>query len=148
MCTHKAQKYDFCTHHAHFSLIWPIWEPPMALIAKMVEKSIKICQIFFSRQYIIKRVRKRSFIKNVPKLAILTLSLQDMKNSLPLKMGTTVKKAMRNLHNMSSRQDFLSNDFLWLLEVFQPQFFESSLYYLYSSFTKTCSEERKRLNYT
>ncbi len=81
MCTHKAQKYDFCTHQAHFSLILAIWEPPMALIAKMVEKSIKICQIFFSRKYIIKRVRKRSFIKNVPKLAILTLSLQDMKKS-------------------------------------------------------------------
>ena len=47
MCTHKAQKYDFCTHQAHFSLILAIWEPPMALIAKMVEKSIKICQIFF-----------------------------------------------------------------------------------------------------
>ena len=90
MCTHKAQKYDFCTHQAHFSLIWAIWEPPMALIAKMVEKSIKICQIFFSRKYIIKRVRKRSFIKNVPKLAILTLSLQDMKNSLWRKMGQPV----------------------------------------------------------
>ena len=62
----------------------------MALIAKMVEKSIKIYQIFFSRKYIIKRVRKRSFIKNVRKLAILTLSLQDMKNSLWRKMAHTV----------------------------------------------------------
>ena len=90
MCTHKAQKYDFCTHQAHFSLILAIWEPPMALIAKMVEKSSKFAKFFLSRKYIIKRVRERSFIKNVPKLAILTLSLQDMKNSLWRKMAPTV----------------------------------------------------------
>ena len=65
MCTHEAQKYDFRTHQTHFSPIWTIWELPRVLVAN-------------------------KFIKNVPNIAILVLSLQDMKNLLPLKMGSTV----------------------------------------------------------
>ena len=53
---------------------------------------IKIFQIFFSEKKNIKQVWKPSFIKKVQKLAILALSLQDIKNLLCQKMGLTVIK--------------------------------------------------------
>ena len=45
---------------------------------------------FFRKKKNIKQVRKPSFIKNVQKLPILAISLQDMKNLLCQKMGLTV----------------------------------------------------------
>ena len=62
----------------------------MVLVAKKVEKMIKIFQIFFSEKKNINRVQRPSFIKKVQKLAILALSLQDIKNLLCQKMALTV----------------------------------------------------------
>ena len=74
------------------AIFWhAIWQPPMLLVAKKVEKMIKIFQIFFSEKKNIKQVWKPSFIKKVQKLAILALSLQDIKNLLCQKMGLTVE---------------------------------------------------------
>ena len=94
MCTHKAQKYDFRTHQAHFSPIWAIGEPPMALIAKMVEKSIKMFQIF-SQKIHHEKSSETQFHQKIPKRAIVALSLQDMKNTVWRKMGSTVIQKFR-----------------------------------------------------
>ena len=49
-----------------FVIFWhTIWQPPMVLVAKKVEKMIKIFQIFFSEKKNINRVQRPSFIKNV-----------------------------------------------------------------------------------
>ena len=45
---------------------------------------------FFYKQKTFKSAQKNGFIKIGPKLVILTYSLQDMKNPLPLKVAPTV----------------------------------------------------------
>ena len=83
-----------------FVIFWHIiWQPPMVLVAKKVEKMIKIFQIFFSEKKNIKQVRKPSFIKKVQKLAILALSLQDIKNLLCQKMALTVVTRVEKFKN-------------------------------------------------
>ena len=67
-----------------------IWQPPMGLVAKKVEKMIKIFQIFLSDKKIIKRVQRPSFIKNIFTEPIFAQKLQDMKTLLPLKVAPTV----------------------------------------------------------
>ena len=48
------------------AIFWhTIWQPPMVLVAKKVEKMIKIFQIFFPKKKNINRVQRPSFIKNV-----------------------------------------------------------------------------------
>ena len=51
--------------------------------------------IFFSKKTNIKRAQKPGFIKIVNVGPILALSLQDIKNLLPLKMGLTVDEEKR-----------------------------------------------------
>ncbi len=60
----SADTWHFCIHQAQNSSISAIWKLPMILIANMVEKMIKICQILFSKKNNPKAVRKPSFIKN------------------------------------------------------------------------------------
>ena len=66
---------------------------PNGFGSKKSRKMIKIFQIFFSEKKNIKQVWKPSFIKKVQKLAILALSLQDIKNLLCQKMALTVKES-------------------------------------------------------
>ena len=64
---------------------------PNGFYSKFSRKIYQNHQIFFSRKYIIKSAQKPGFIKNVPKLAIFALPLQDMKILLPLKVAPTVE---------------------------------------------------------
>ena len=47
MCTHKAQKYHFCTHPAHFWCYIGLLGPAVILVRNLVEKLTKNCQFFF-----------------------------------------------------------------------------------------------------
>ena len=56
----------------------------------MVEKMIKIYQIFFSKKRNIKRAQKPSFIKIVPTEPILAYICDMALGPLPLRVGTTI----------------------------------------------------------
>ena len=50
MRTHNAQKYHIYNHQIQISTIRFMWGLPMILVGNMVEKMIKISQIFFLRK--------------------------------------------------------------------------------------------------
>ena len=62
----------------------------MILVGNMVEKMIKIYQIFFSKKRNIKRAQKPSFIKIIPTEPILAYICDMAQMSLPLRVGTTI----------------------------------------------------------
>ena len=55
MCTHEAQKYQFCTHQAPFWYYIGLYEPAVILVRNLVEKLTKKCQsVSFFQKKILK----------------------------------------------------------------------------------------------
>ena len=81
----------FCAVSQRFSPISAIWGLPMILVANLVEKMIKICQIFFSKKSNLKAIRKPSLIKNGRTEPIFTHIYDMAPGALPLGVGTTIE---------------------------------------------------------
>ena len=63
---------------------------PKDIGRKHGRKNDQYLQKFFQTKTTLKSAQKSGFVKNGPKLVILTCSLEDLKNILPLKVCTTV----------------------------------------------------------
>ena len=85
----------------------------MILVGNMVEKMIKICQIFFSEKKNLKALRKLSFIKNVH-IELILVYIYDMAlGLLPLKVGTTIVKMLTSHQEPNKVQFFKTFILKW-----------------------------------
>ena len=76
MCTHKAQKCDFCTHQAHFSLIAAFSSFPR----KYGRKNDQNFTNFFFQKIDIKKRSETQFHQNPPKIRDFRLKLARHEN--------------------------------------------------------------------